>query len=86
MHLIGFVISGQHIHDNVDTGAVGVNALHRIVGDRRVEWRSFGIRRPGACKIIAGYHDGRDTVSCPHRPVGAGLGQSEACTHRGLPR
>src|SRR5262245_34657089 len=30
MDLVGFVVARQHVHDDVDAGAVGIHALHRI--------------------------------------------------------
>ena len=55
MHLIGFVIAGERVHDDVDAGAEREIALARFALDHRQHGLTVGPRRPGAGVNIVMY-------------------------------
>lgn len=62
MNLVGFVIAGQHVHHDVDAGAVGIFTLRFIRGHCRQDRDPVGIDGPGAGKIITGDEDRRNAI------------------------
>ena len=60
--LVGLVVAGECIHDDVDAGAEGQFALARIGGHRRIEEAAVRRRRPCGGEIIAGDDDRRNIV------------------------
>src|ERR1700722_7171784 len=61
VHLIGFVIAGQRVHDDVDAGAECELALARLALDHRQHGLAVGPCRPGAGPIgRGGEHGGKD--------------------------
>ncbi|MNU32925.1 hypothetical protein D3C71_214780 [compost metagenome] len=70
MHLVGLVVAGQHVHHDVDAGAVGVFALHVIRGNGRQDRCSLLVYGPGTGQIVAGDHDRRDSVAARGDLVG----------------
>src|SRR5664279_5511905 len=57
VHLVGLVVAGQRVHDDVDARAVGHLALRGIAGDRRIEEGVAGVDGPGAGEIVLGDQD-----------------------------
>ena len=58
MHLIGFIIAGQRVDDDVDARAQRQFALTIATGNERIEWTATGIRCPSSREIIRGDDDG----------------------------
>src|SRR5690606_18788901 len=67
--LIGLVVAGQHVHDDVDAGAQRIDALHRIVWHCRQQRGTVGPDRPGAGEIVCRDHDRGNAVAAPYGPV-----------------
>src|SRR3984957_15785488 len=63
VHLIGFVIAGQRVHDDVDAGAERQLALARLAFHHRQHGLAVGPRRPGAGQIVRGDDDGGHAVA-----------------------
>ena len=55
--LIGLVVAGERVHDDVDAGAERHFALARLAVDHRQHRLAVGARRPGAGKVIGGDKD-----------------------------
>src|SRR5580704_4905165 len=73
VHLIGFVIAGQRVHDDVDTGAERELALARLAFHHRQHGLAVGPRRPGAGQIVRGDDDGGHAVAAARRTSSAVL-------------
>src|SRR5580700_6629135 len=71
VHLIGFVIAGQCVHDDVDAGAECKLALARLAFHHRKHGLAIGPRRPGAGEIVRGDDDRGHAVAAARRPSGA---------------
>src|SRR6202035_1036423 len=71
VHLIGFVIAGQRVHDDVDTGAEREFALARLAFHHRQHGLAVGPRRPGAGQIVRGDDDGGHAVAAARRTSSA---------------
>src|SRR5580700_8338221 len=71
MDLIGFVIAGQRVHDDVDAGAERKLALARLAFDHWQHGLAVGPRRPGAGEIVRGDDDRGHAVAAARRPSGA---------------
>src|SRR5580704_9032481 len=71
VHLIGFVIAGQRVHDDVDAGAERKLALARLALDHRQHGLTVGPRRPGAGQIVRSDDDGGHAVAAARRAPGA---------------
>src|SRR5580704_485856 len=71
VHLIGFVIAGQRVHDDVDAGAERKLALARLALDHRQHGLAVGSRRPGAGEIVRGDDDRRHAIAAARRASGA---------------
>src|SRR5690606_12083458 len=52
VHLVGLVVARQHVHHDVDAGAIGIDALRRIGRHRRQERLAVGVDRPGAGEVV----------------------------------
>lgn len=74
MHLIGFVVAGQCVHDDVDTGAKRHFALDLTSGNGGVEGASTRVQGPGGSEIVGGDKDRCDAVgtACLTRCGGIG--------------
>ena len=51
VHLVGFVVAGEGIHDDVDANAIGELALVFAAGDHSIEALAIGVGGPGASKV-----------------------------------
>src|ERR1700734_621643 len=71
VHLIGFVIAGQRVHDDVDAGAERKLALTRLAFHHRQHGLAVGPRRPGAGEIVRGNDDRGYAVAAAGRTAGA---------------
>src|SRR3984957_14655465 len=71
VHVIGFVIAGQRVHDDVDAGAERKLALARLAFDHRQHGLAVGPRRPGAGQIVRGDDDGGHAVAAARWAAGA---------------
>src|SRR5579864_1649493 len=71
VHLIGFVVAGQRVHDDVDAGAERKLALARLALDHRQHGLAVGSRRPGAGEIVRGDDDRGHAVAAARRASGS---------------
>src|SRR5580693_2660657 len=70
VHLIGFVIAGQRVHDDVDAGAERKLALARLAFHHRQHGLAVGPRRPGAGQIVRSDDDGGHAVAAARGAAG----------------
>src|SRR5262249_10549393 len=70
MDLIGLVVAGQSIHDDVDAGAEREFALARFAGHQGQHRLAVGACRPGAGQIIRRYDDRGYAVAAARRALG----------------
>src|SRR5580700_2496909 len=70
VHLIGFVVAGQGVHDDVDPGAECKLALARLAFHHRQHGLAVGPRRPGAGQIVRGDDDGGHAVAAARGAAG----------------
>src|SRR5262245_37622883 len=70
VHLVGLVVTGQGVHDDVDPGAEGVFALAHVAAGDRQHRLAVGAQRPGAGEVVGGDDDRRDAVTAMRRPRG----------------
>src|SRR6266849_1075834 len=69
VHLIGFVVAGKRVHDDVHSGAKGELALARLA---RNEWQhrlAVAARRPGAGEVVRGDDDRGYAVAAARRTL-----------------
>src|SRR3984893_7339362 len=71
VHLVGFVIAGQGVHDDVDAGAERKLALAWLAFHHRQHGLAVGPRRPGAGQIVRGDDDGGHAVAAARWAAGA---------------
>src|SRR6202035_5722275 len=71
VHLIGFVIAGQRVHDDVDAGAERKLALAWLAFDHRQHGLAVGPARPGAGPIARGDDERGHAVAAAGRAPGA---------------
>src|SRR5687767_9755605 len=62
VHLIGFVVAGQRIHDDVDAEAKGHLALPLAAGRHREQGLAEFVGRPGSGIIVAADQDSGNAV------------------------
>src|SRR5579885_1846474 len=74
MHLVGFVIAGERVHDEIDAAAECQLVLALAAGREGVKGLAVLIARPANRKIVRGDDDGRDAVARPRR-AGASVGR-----------
>src|SRR5262245_10758241 len=70
MHLIGLVVAGQRIHDDVDAGAERELALARFARDHWKHWLAILAHGPCSGEIVRGDQDRGYAVARACRPVG----------------
>src|SRR3989337_2607971 len=63
MHLIGLVVAGQRVHDDVDAASVGKLPLALVSADDGIKRLAPRSDRPGGRKIVGRDDDGRDAVA-----------------------
>src|SRR5436853_3442728 len=69
VHLVGLVVAGQRVHDDVDAGAEGHLALALATGHHRVERLIAVVERPSSGEIVGGDQDRADAVDAPSLPA-----------------
>ena len=69
MHLVGLVVAGERVHDDVDAGAEREFALARLAFDHRQHRLAVRLRRPGAGKIVRSNENGGHAVAAARRPA-----------------
>src|SRR6476646_5884093 len=67
VHLVGFVVAGQRVHDDVDAGAERKLALPRLAFDHGQHGLAVRPRRPGAGKIVRSNDDRGYAVAAARR-------------------
>src|SRR4030095_3936100 len=70
MYLIGLVVAGQRVHDDVDAGAERELALARLARHHWKHWLAILAHGPCSGEIIRGDQDRGYAVARARRPVG----------------
>ena len=65
VHLVGLVVAGQRVHDDVDAGAEGHLALALAARHDRIERLVAVIERPGGGEVVRRDQDRADAVDAP---------------------
>src|SRR5436853_7464618 len=69
VHLVGLVVAGQRVHDDVDAGAEGHLALALAAGHHRIERLVTIVARPGGGEIVGRDQDRAHAVDAARLPA-----------------
>src|SRR5689334_18456706 len=69
MHLIGLIVAGEGVHDDVDAGAQRHLALALATRDSRIEVLTAFVARPRGGEVVGGDEERTDAVDATCLPA-----------------
>src|SRR5450631_3060399 len=63
VNLVGFVVAGERVHDQIDAATQGKFALPRSSGNQWIKRTAVRVLRPSRGEIVRGDDDRRNTVA-----------------------